>query len=136
MIKDVGEGGRLGKLEIMEGKSWPGNKEVLIRGEAKKKVSRTDVRNGVLKPLVTFGVRAKQVLVATRSSCYYVYAYVSVWAEGDHPVRMYTTPFPPHSPPTTVLEAIQKRATVFEAMIEFPFQESREKTEKNNKQLD
>lgn len=54
MIKDVG-GGRLGKLEIMEGKSWPGNKEVLIRGEAKKKVSRTDVRNGVLKPLVTLG---------------------------------------------------------------------------------
>ena len=57
----------------------------------------------------------------------------------NHPVRMYTTPpffFPPHSPPTTVLEAIQKRATVFEAMIEFPFQESREKTEKNNKQLD
>ena len=33
-------GKRVGKLEIMEGKSWPGNKEVLTPGEAKKKVSR------------------------------------------------------------------------------------------------
>lgn len=36
MIKDGGGEGRVGKLEIMEGKSWPGNKEVLTPGKRRK----------------------------------------------------------------------------------------------------
>lgn len=42
-----------------EGNSWPGNKEVLTPGKRKKKVSRTGVRSGVLKPLVRSGVRGE-----------------------------------------------------------------------------
>lgn len=52
-------GGRRGKRDIIEGNSWPGNKEVLTPGKREKKVSRTGVRSGVLKPLVRSGVRGK-----------------------------------------------------------------------------